>query len=41
MLPSEFFRLPRRERAFLIAAIEVRVENERKKDRELKARRKR
>jgi len=35
-LPHVFLSLPRQERAFIIAAINVRIENEKKKEKELK-----
>ena len=35
LLPSDFLQLPRREKAFIIAAIQVRAENERKKQKEM------
>ena len=35
LLPSQFFSLERRERAFIIAAIEIRVESERRRAKEL------
>lgn len=35
--PSKFLDLPIKERAFVIASIEVRVESEKKKEAELKA----
>lgn len=34
LIPSTFLNLPRRERAFIIAAIEIRVEREKKKQKE-------
>ena len=36
MTPSQFFNLDRQERAFIIAAIDVRVEREKKKQKEEK-----
>jgi len=36
ILPHVFLSLPRQERAFIIAAINVRIENEKKKEKELK-----
>ncbi|NBI09229.1 hypothetical protein D1641_04245 [Colidextribacter sp. OB.20] len=35
ILPHEFFALPRKERAFVIAAIDERVEHEKQKAKEL------
>jgi len=35
LTPSAFFALDRRERAFIIAAIEIRVEREKKKQKEI------
>lgn len=35
LTPSAFYALPRRERAFIIAAIDVRVEAEKKKQKEI------
>ena len=37
LLPSDFLKLPMRERAFIIASIETRVESEKKAAREAKA----
>ena len=39
ILPHVFLSLPRQERAFIIAAINERIENEKKKEKELKQRR--
>lgn len=36
MLPSEFLKLPRKERAFIIAAIQIRQEAERQRLSEIK-----
>ena len=36
LLPSEFVALPRRERAFLVAAAEVHAEDEREREKELR-----
>ena len=33
--PHEFLELPRKERAFVIAAVEIRVEDEKKREREI------
>lgn len=38
--PSEFLGLPRRERAFIAAAVELRIEQEKKEQKKLKARKK-
>lgn len=35
LLPSQFFALDRKERAFIIAAIDVRTEKEKKKQQEI------
>lgn len=37
MLPSDLLRLPRAERAFILASIEVRLDSEKKAAREAKA----
>lgn len=37
MLPSDFLQLPRAERAFILASIEMRLESEKKAAREAKA----
>lgn len=41
MLPSQFLSLDRYEKAFVIAAIDVKVEAEKKKEKELKSKSKR
>ena len=41
LTPSAFYALPRRERAFIIAAIDVRVEAEKKKQKEIERKQRR
>jgi hypothetical protein len=41
LIPSAFLALPRKERAFIIAAIEIRVEQEKKKQKELERKQRR
>lgn len=41
LTPSQLFALDRRERAFIIAAIEVRVEQEKKKQKEMERKQRR
>ena len=41
LTPSQFFSLDRQERAFIIAAIDVRVEREKKKQKELERKKRR
>jgi hypothetical protein len=41
LTPSQFFNLDRQERAFIIAAIDVRVEREKKKQKELERKKRR
>jgi len=36
MLPSKFLGLPKKERAFLVAAIQIKMEAEKKKEKEMK-----
>ena len=36
MMPSQFLELEEREKAFVIAAIRVKLDNDRKKEKELK-----
>jgi len=35
MIPSYFLALPRKERAFIIAAIEIKMENDKKRQKEI------
>jgi len=35
MLPSEFLKLDRREKAFIVAAIQIKIEEDKKKEKEL------
>lgn len=39
MLPSQFLELDEREKAFVIAAIRIKLDNDRKRERELKKKR--
>lgn len=41
MLPSTFMKLPREEKAFIIAAISIKADNDRKKQKELERKTKR
>ena len=41
MAPSQFYALPRKERAFIIAACEIRVEREKKKQKEIERKQRR
>ena len=41
LTPSAFYALPRRERAFIIAAIDVRVEAEKRKQKEIERKQRR
>ena len=41
MTPSQFYAMPRKERAFVIAACEIRVEREKKKQKELERKQRR
>lgn len=41
LIPSAFLALPRKERAFIIAAIEIRVEKEKKKQKEIERKQRR
>ena len=36
MLPSEFLKLERKERAFIVAAIEIKVEEDKKREKQIK-----
>jgi len=36
MTPSQFLQLDRQERAFIVAAIEIKMEEEKKKEKQLK-----
>ena len=40
MLPSMFLGLPREEKAFVVAAIQIKSENDKKRERQLKSKRK-
>ena len=35
MLPSQYLALPRREKAFIIAAIEIKAEDEKRREKEI------
>lgn len=39
MLPHEFYALPIRERAFIIASIQTRIESEKEQEKKLKSKR--
>ena len=39
MIPSDFFKLDRKERAFIVAAIEYRTEQEKKKQKQMNRKR--
>lgn len=41
MLPSTYLNLPREEKAFVIAAIDIKIENEKKQAKEMKRKGKR
>lgn len=41
LTPSQFFNLDRQERAFIIAAIDIRVEREKKKQKEIERKQRR
>lgn len=41
MLPSEFTNLDKQEKAFIIAAIQIKIENDKKKEKELERKAKR
>lgn len=41
MLPSEFTKLDKQEKAFVIAAIQIKIENDKKKEKELERKSKR
>lgn len=41
MLPSEFIKLDKQEKAFVIAAIQIKIENDKKKEKELERKSKR
>lgn len=36
MLPSEFLKLERKERAFIVAAIQIKIEEDKKRKKQLK-----
>ncbi len=36
MLPSEFLKLERKERAFIVAAIQIKIEEDKKREKQLK-----
>jgi len=41
MLPSEFLNLDRRERAFIVASIEIKIQEEKKREKQMKKNKKR
>jgi hypothetical protein len=40
LLPSQFLNLPKNERAFIIASIQLKIEHEKKEEKKMKAKRK-